>query len=170
MLLTAFEQVIEKLTTNPLQLDSVDYLRLLGDSLEKFSSIVQRLSANVPISDWLLRYQLQLLKIFDTIEFCLSEEQFIVIGSKEKYCKTSTQESIHAAKQLITHYKIASEQGATGKDRVSEQSHIQLLATRQGLIDAPSSEPEKSRRAAPESRHQRAANFRRHATRSPVVR
>ncbi|XP_052863143.1 uncharacterized protein LOC128269779 [Anopheles cruzii] len=133
LLLAAFELVIERLALNPLQLDSIDYLRLLGDSLAQFSGLVRRLSAGPAVSDWLLRYQLQLLKIFDTIEFCLSEEQFIVIGSKEKYCKTSTQEAIHAAKQLITHYKITSEQNAS--TRKESDRHIQVVAARQGLTD-----------------------------------
>uniref|UniRef100_A0A8W7PTA5 Uncharacterized protein n=1 Tax=Anopheles coluzzii TaxID=1518534 RepID=A0A8W7PTA5_ANOCL len=109
-LLGAFELVIERLTVNPLQLDSVEYLRLLAESLERYCDVMRRLGSNGTISDWLLRYQLQLLKIFDTIEFCLSEEQFIVIGSKEKYTRTSTQDAIHAVKQLMTHYKIASSQ------------------------------------------------------------
>ncbi|XP_058059990.1 plectin-like [Anopheles bellator] len=131
LLLAAFELVIERLALNPLQLDSIDYLRLLGDSLAQFSGLMRRLSAGPAVSDWLLRYQLQLLKIFDTIEFCLSEEQFIVIGSKEKYCKTSTQEAIHAAKQLITHYKITSEQNASTRKESDQSRHIQ----RQGLTD-----------------------------------
>ncbi|XP_053681196.1 uncharacterized protein LOC128732059 [Anopheles nili] len=168
-LFTGFEMVIEKLTINPLQLDSIEYLRLLAESLEKFSDILRKLSISVSISDWLLRYQLQLLKIFDTIEFCLSEEQFIVIGSKEKYTRTSTQDAIHAVKQLITHYKITS---TTNEQRKSEPSHIKVLAARQGLTESaePSSRTasKPSQRASSDARQHRADTIKRHATRSPL--
>ncbi|XP_035890611.1 uncharacterized protein LOC118502486 [Anopheles stephensi] len=174
-LLAAFEMVIEKLTVNPLQLDSVEYLRLLAESLEKYCDIMRRLSNNVTISDWLLRYQLQLLKIFDTIEFCLSEEQFIVIGSKEKYTRTSTQDAIHAVKQMITHYKITSsqQQQQVRREQTSESSHIKVIAARRGLTEAPEptmarSVQEGSPRRTPDTRQQRADTIRRHATRSPL--
>uniref|UniRef100_A0AAG5CYZ5 Ig-like domain-containing protein n=1 Tax=Anopheles atroparvus TaxID=41427 RepID=A0AAG5CYZ5_ANOAO len=172
-LLSAFELVVEKLTINPLQLDSVEYLRLLAESLEKFCDIVRRLGSSVVISDWLLRYQLQLLKIFDTVEFCLSEEQFIVIGSKEKYTRTSTQDAIHTVKQLITHYKItsvSSDQDVRSERRAAS-SHIKVLAARQGLTEdraerAPSS-GDTAQRMAPDARQHRADTVRRRATRSP---
>ncbi|XP_053667441.1 titin homolog [Anopheles marshallii] len=172
-LLSAFEMVVEKLTINPLQLDSVEYLRLLAESLEKYCDIMRRLSNNVTISDWLLRYQLQLLKIFDTIEFCLSEEQFIVIGSKEKYTRTSTQDAIHAVKQMITHYKItSSQQQQVRRDQASEPTHIKVIAARQGLTDTPEpvarSVQERSPRRTPDVRQQRSDTVRRHATRSPL--
>uniref|UniRef100_A0A1S4GFT0 Ig-like domain-containing protein n=1 Tax=Anopheles gambiae TaxID=7165 RepID=A0A1S4GFT0_ANOGA len=170
-LLGAFELVIERLTVNPLQLDSVEYLRLLAESLERYCDVMRRLGSNGTISDWLLRYQLQLLKIFDTIEFCLSEEQFIVIGSKEKYTRTSTQDAIHAVKQLITHYKIASSQEVR-REQKSEQTHIQLIAARQGLTDEADSvtggDRERSTRRTVDARQSRADAVRRHATRSPV--
>uniref|UniRef100_A0A182U5V3 Ig-like domain-containing protein n=1 Tax=Anopheles melas TaxID=34690 RepID=A0A182U5V3_9DIPT len=170
-LLGAFELVIERLTVNPLQLDSVEYLRLLAESLERYCDVMRRLGNTGTISDWLLRYQLQLLKIFDTIEFCLSEEQFIVIGSKEKYTRTSTQDAIHAVKQLITHYKIASSQEVR-REQKSEQTHIQLIAARQGLTDEAESVTgggrERSARRTVDGRQSRADAVRRHATRSPV--
>uniref|UniRef100_A0A182MIQ5 Ig-like domain-containing protein n=1 Tax=Anopheles culicifacies TaxID=139723 RepID=A0A182MIQ5_9DIPT len=172
-LLSAFEMVVEKLTINPLQLDSVEYLRLLAESLEKYCDIMRRLSNNVTISDWLLRYQLQLLKIFDTIEFCLSEEQFIVIGSKEKYTRTSTQDAIHTVKQMITHYKItSSQQQQVRREQASEPTHIKVIAARQGLTDT--SEPvarsvqERSPRRTADVRQQRSDTVRRQATRSPL--
>ncbi|XP_050072186.1 uncharacterized protein LOC126560068 [Anopheles maculipalpis] len=174
-LMSAFEMVIEKLTVNPMQLDSVEYLRLLAESLEKYCDIMRRLSNNVTISDWLLRYQLQLLKIFDTIEFCLSEEQFIVIGSKEKYTRTSTQDAILTVKQMITHYKITSsqqQQQQVRREQTSEQTHIKAIAARQGLTDAPEpmvrSIQDGSPRRTLDTRQQRTETIRRHATRSPL--